>query len=263
MKKLLIFITILLTGCTSEVANTQDDLLIIAHRGDSSEAPEHTMPAYEKAIESGADYIEIDLRMTKDGQLVAMHDETVDRTTNGKGKVSDYTLKQLKDLDAGIWFSDEYKGEKILSLEEIVDKFGSGTQYYIETRIVDIQTGMEEKLLDILSKRKLLENVVIQSFSPESLKRMHKLNKDIPLIQLCQNADVPYLKENEINQYANGIGLNGKLVDEDFVKKMHVANLEVHTFFNKENEKKIIKDVVSYGVDGVLTDYLVNAKRYR
>ena len=253
------FITILLTGCSTETVHNQDDLLIIAHRGDSSVAPEHTMPAYEKAIESGADYIEIDLMMTKDGQLVAMHDETVDRTTNGKGKVSDYTLRQLKDLDAGSWFSDEYKGEKILSLPEIVDRFGNSTRYYIETK----QTGMEEKILDILTKRKLLDNVVIQSFSADSLKRVDQLNKDIPLIQLCESVDVPYLQENEINQYANGIGLNGRLVDEDFVKRMHAANLDVHTFFNKENEKKIIKDVVSYGVDGVLTDYLVNASKYR
>ncbi|MFJ7471109.1 glycerophosphodiester phosphodiesterase family protein [Peribacillus frigoritolerans] len=259
MKKLLLFIMFLLTGCSTEAAITKDDLLIIAHRGDSSEAPEHTMPAYEKAIESGADYIEIDLMMTKDGKLVAMHDETVDRTTNGKGKVSDYTLEQLKDLDAGSWFSDEYKGEKILSLQEIVDRFEKGTQYYIETK----ETGMEEKLLDILSKRNLLDNVVIQSFSSESLMRIHKINKEIPLIQLCESVDVPYLKENEINQYANGIGLNARLVNGAFVERMHAANLVVHTFFNKDKEKNQIDDVVSYGVDGVFTDYLVNAKKYQ
>lgn len=263
MKKILILVTFLLTGCSIEASKAQDDLLIIAHRGDSSEAPEHTMPAYKKAIESGADYIEIDLMMSKDGRLVALHDETIDRTTNGKGKVSEYTLKQLKEFDAGAWFSDEFKGEKILSLEEIVDEFGSSTKYYIETKIVDNQSGMEEKLLDILSDRRLLNDVVIQSFSSKSLKRIHRSKRDIPLIQLCESKDIPYLKEQEINQYADGIGLNGRLVDKDFVERMHSANLEVHTFFNKENEKKIIKGVVSLGVDGVLTDYLVNAKRYR
>ncbi|MBT2615085.1 MULTISPECIES: glycerophosphodiester phosphodiesterase family protein [unclassified Bacillus (in: firmicutes)] len=263
MKKLLIIIiTLLLTGCSAQASET-DELLIIAHRGDSSEAPEHTMPSYEKAINSRADFIEIDLRMTKDNQLIAMHDETVDRTTNGLGKVSDYTLDELKALDAGSWFNEEYKGEEILTLQEILDRFKTDTNYYIETKTVDNLNVMEEKLLKILSDRQLLDKVVIQSFSSESLKLIHKLNKDIPLVQLCKDSEVPYLKENEIRKYAIGIGLNGKLVDETFVERVHEANLVVHTFFDKNNEKKQIEEVVSYGVDGVFTDYLVNANKYQ
>lgn len=262
MKKSLILITLLLTGCTTQVSET-NELLIIAHRGDSSEAPEHTMPSYEKAINSGADFIEIDLRITKDDQLIVMHDEAVDRTTNGIGKVSGYTLDELKKLDAGSWFNEDYKGEKVVTLEEIFDRFKTDANYYIETRTVDNQTVMEKKLLKILSERQLLDKVVIQSFSSESLKLVHKLDKDIPLVLLCKDAEVPYLKLNEINQYAIGIGLNGKLVDEAFVGRMHEANLVVHTFFDKKNEKKQIEEVVSYGVDGVFTDYLDNAIKHQ
>lgn len=82
----------------------QQHFLIIGHRGASGYAPEHTIEAYQLAAEMGADYLEIDLQQTKDGELVAMHDETVDRTTNGKGLVKSYSLKELQQLDAGSWF---------------------------------------------------------------------------------------------------------------------------------------------------------------
>src|SRR5699024_5365908 len=87
---------------------SKDNFLIIAHRGASSVAPEHTLESYKHAKEMNADYIEIDLQMTEDNQLVAMHDETVDRTTNGKGKISTFTLEKLQELDAGTWFKQKY-----------------------------------------------------------------------------------------------------------------------------------------------------------
>src|SRR5699024_5441969 len=101
--------------------------VVIAHRGASGYEPEHTMSAYELAIEQGADYIEQDLQLTKDGHLICMHDTTVDRTTNGTGNVSDLTLAQIKQLDAG-------NGQQVPTLDEVITRFGDSTKYYIETK---------------------------------------------------------------------------------------------------------------------------------
>lgn len=177
---------------------TANQILNVAHRGASGYAPEHTLTSYELGEKMKGDYIEVDLQMTKDGQLIAMHDETLDRTTNGTGLVKDYTLDEIKKLDAGSWFNEkypdyakeEYAGLKVPTLEEVIQKFGKDARYYIETKSPEVYPGMEEKLLEILEEYKLTgvnapsSKVLIQSFSPESLKKIHDLNPDIPLIQL-------------------------------------------------------------------------------
>src|SRR5690625_6549655 len=112
-----------------------------------------------------ADYIEIDLQMTKDGVSIAMHDETVDRTTSGTGDVTDITLAEIKQLDAGAWFNTMYPdqadqadvGLEVPTLEEIIDEHGRGSRYYIETKSPDVYPGIEEELLRILHKHKLIE----------------------------------------------------------------------------------------------------------
>ncbi len=180
--------------------NILDNNVSIAHRGASGYAPEHTFYAYDKAHkEFNADYIELDLQMTKDGNLIAMHDEDVERTTGNKGRVEDYTTKELKQMDVGSWFNKkypkyakkEYKGAKIPTLEEILDRYGDNANYYIETKSPDVYPGMEEKLLHSLEKHNLLSNqklnkgqVVIQSFSQESLLKVANMNNQIPLVQL-------------------------------------------------------------------------------
>jgi glycerophosphoryl diester phosphodiesterase len=102
---------VFMVGCTSNVSaiKVNQSTLIIAHRGASDRAPEETMSAFKLAVQDKADYLEMDLRQTKDGKLVLMHDPSLNRTTNGKGEVSEYSLMQIKKLDAGRWFSSEFK----------------------------------------------------------------------------------------------------------------------------------------------------------
>src|SRR5699024_1345628 len=99
----------------------QKKMVNIAHRGASGYAPENTMAAFDKAFEMKADYIEIDVQMTKDKELVAIHDTTVNRTTNGVGAVGDYTLEELQKIDAWSWFSDDFSSEQIPIFGEILD----------------------------------------------------------------------------------------------------------------------------------------------
>jgi glycerophosphoryl diester phosphodiesterase len=174
-------------------------VLNIGHRGASAYAPEHTFAAYDLAIAQGADYIEIDLQMTADGVLVALHDKTLNRTADApegvperycRGLVSKKTLEQIKMCDAGSWFSPEYADQRIPTLEEIFLKYGTSVNYYIETKNPEAAPGMEEELLRLMREYELIEpaaenwQVLIQSFSAESLQKIHALEPSLPLIQL-------------------------------------------------------------------------------
>lgn len=183
-----VIIGLITIGFTSEktTALNQEDFLIIGHRGASGYAPEHTIESYQLAKRMGADYLEIDLQETKDGILVAMHDSKVDRTTDKTGFVKEYTLKELKKLDAGSWFNEEnpdkanenYKGLQVPTLEEVFNEFGDHENYYIEIKSPEENKGIEKKLITILEKHHLIGNqssngkVIIQSFSEESLKNI-------------------------------------------------------------------------------------------
>lgn len=259
MKKLLILSVVVISLFFMQIlAVSSKDAILIAHRGVPTFFPEHTLPSYKKAVELDADYIEIDLRMTKDGHIVSFHDKTLDRTTNGVGDISSFTLSELKKLDAGSWFSSEFAGEQVLTIEEIIDSFGDDTNYYIETRLVNEKPVMEEKLLEVLSKKDVLDNTVIQSFSPESLQKVKAINNEIPLTLLLFDRDVPEVNFEQVKNYADNVGPNGDVIDEKFVDDAHAQGLGVHVWFYRDKEKQQMEQILSYGVDGVFTDYLEN-----
>ncbi|MCD6576314.1 MAG: glycerophosphodiester phosphodiesterase [Nanoarchaeota archaeon] len=144
-------------------------MLKIGHRGASEFFPENTLLSFKKAFEMGASTIEFDVRQTKDGKLVVIHDKSVDRTTNGSGLVSEMTFREIRKLDAG-------KGEKIPTLKEalsVVKKFNGKCLVEIKEK------GIEEKILDVIKKMKMEENVIITSFYTQSLKKVKELNPKI------------------------------------------------------------------------------------
>ncbi|QWU07019.1 glycerophosphodiester phosphodiesterase [Heyndrickxia coagulans] len=256
-----------LVGCSSAVAKKEKkETLIIAHRGADDRAPEETMPAFRLAVNEKADYIELDLRETKDNKLILMHDPTLDRTTNGKGDVTRYSLKQIKKLDAGSWFGKKYKGQRILTLEELINQYGSKTNYFIETRRVGNELKMEEPLIRLLNKKGLIKKkkVMIESFSARSLEKIHKLDRSVPLVQLTlfkNKKDFTDQKIREWRKYAVGIGLDAKLADKKLIQKMHQNHLKVYVFFfDSKKEKAEQKRVVEDGADGVFTNHLTYTK---
>ncbi|WP_433772221.1 glycerophosphodiester phosphodiesterase [Bacillus wiedmannii] len=249
----------------------------IAHRGASAYAPEHTIAAYKLGQQLRGDYIEIDLQMTKDGYLIAMHDETLNRTTNGKGLVKEHTLEEIKQLNAGSYFNEKYPNlaktafeiAKVPTLEEIIETFGRNANYYIETKSPDEYPGMEEKLLEIIDKYEIKDKVIIQSFSEDSLRKIHSINVHIPLVQLLSSKKAVQLTELEIEKYKTyciGLGMNYKYIDSGYVKKIKKHGLEVHPF-TVDNEKDM-KKLLSWGVDGMFTNYpdrlhsILNLKNY-
>lgn len=247
----------------------EDAFLLIAHRGASAIAPEHTLASYQMAVDMGADYIEIDLQMTKDGVLVALHDDTVDRTTDGSGKVAEMDLADIKKLDVGSWFNAEnpdrakaeYVGIQVPTLEEIFTAFGDSTNYYIETKQPDKSEGMEERLLELLDQFELLDEslpegkVIVQSFSSDSLTAIHELDGDIPLIQLIDNSEklTPSLEAFELyREYAVGIGASYRNADEAYIAAAREAGLWVHLFVVDELAEG--KKLKSLGANGIFTN---------
>lgn len=241
------------------------EIVNVSHRGASAYAPEHTILSYEMGEKIHGDYIEIDLQMTKDGHLIAMHDVKLDRTTNGTGLVKDFTLEEIKHLDAGSWFNEkypqiaktEYAGLKVPTLEEVFQKFGKNKSYYIETKSPDVYPGMEEELLQLVEKYDInKDKLLVQSFSAESLKLMHELDPSIKLVQLISyktNAVMSEGEMEEIKEYALGVGPNHTYLNEEYVQKVVGSGLELHPY--TVNDKERMQQLIDWGVTGMFTNY--------
>lgn len=253
--------------------------LVIAHRGYSGIAPEHTLAAYDLAHEAGADYLEQDLQMTADGVLVVMHDATLDRTlrqpdgTPCTGPVIDHTLAELRDCDAGRWFNernpelakDEYLGLRVPTLEEVLERFGDSARYYIETKNPEEAPGMEEALIRLLGAHGFLgrdetpPRVIVQSFSAESLRKLRELEPGLFLVRLLDRLPSEELLQllPAIADYAQAIGPHFSSVDETVVRAAHELGLAVHPY--TVNDPAEMKRLRSIGVDGFFTDHTPRA----
>lgn len=174
----ILLIVLLIYYCGQALLRTPPltSLQVIAHRGGASYEPENTLAAFRNSINQGVDWLEFDVQMTKDGALVVIHDETVDRTTDGTGAVREMTLEQIRSLDAG-------KGEKVPTFEEVLELAKThGMKILPETKSAHLYPGVEEKLLQALEQADYLDQTVIQSFEANSLEKLHSLN---PQAKLC------------------------------------------------------------------------------
>jgi glycerophosphoryl diester phosphodiesterase len=266
-------------GAATEKPPQNPPVLNIGHRGASGYAPEHTIPAYDLALQMGADYIEQDLQLTKDGVLVAMHDDTLDRTAEAppgvpkrfcSGPVIKRTLEQIKMCDVGSWFneaypqyaSEDYVGLKIPTLEEVFQRYGTSVNYYIETKNPEAAPGMEEELLRLMEKYGLIEpaakdwQVLIQSFSAASLQKIHALEPSLPLIQLHSSTETSETIRAQLDlvlTYAVGMGPSKADVDAALVVAAHARCLDVHPY--TVNETAEMRALISLGVDGMFTNF--------
>ena len=247
-------------------------MLVIGHRGASGYAPEHTFASYDLALDLGADYIEQDLQMTRDGVLVVPHDDTLDRTTGGRctGRVIDHTLAQIRACDAGSWFNElhpdranpAYSRATIPTLEEVFERYADRASFYIETKNPDDAPGMEEELLALLGRYDLRQaaasewRVLIQSFSERSLRLVHELDPTLPLIQLLHaRRETPRTIQGRLHriaEYAVGIGPSWRDVDADLTRAAARACLEVHPY--TVNDPDLMRRMSDIGVTGMFTD---------
>src|SRR5690554_7959632 len=134
-------------------------MYVLAHRGYSGKAPENTMAAFELAVKSGADGLELDVHITKDGEVVVIHDDTVDRTTDGTGRVEDYTYEELLKFDAGSWFGEEFKGERLPTLADVCEIVkGTDLIFNVELKAGVNFQALTEKVSDLINKYDLVRS---------------------------------------------------------------------------------------------------------
>ncbi len=155
---------------------------IFAHRGASAHAPENTLAAFTLALLHNADAIELDAKLSADGHVVVIHDQTVDRTTNGSGKVAELPLKALKKLDAGSFFDVAYCGEPIPTLNEVFEVVGQRTFINVElTNYASPQDDLPDKVVELVKKHHLTDSVLFSSFNPRTLLRTQALLPEVPV----------------------------------------------------------------------------------
>ncbi|TCS82555.1 glycerophosphodiester phosphodiesterase [Tepidibacillus fermentans] len=226
---------------------------VIAHRGASAISPENTMIAFQRAIHIGADAIETDVQMTKDGHLVLIHDERVNRTTNGSGFVKDYTLNELRKLDAGSWFSSVYQNEKIPMIDEFFTLIKS-TDIWVNVEIKNgyfMYPGIEEKLIGKIKEYDLLSRVVVSSFNHYSLLKIHQIAPYIKTaILYMTNLFEPW-------NYARMIGASSlhpykKSLSKEIVDYAHQMGFTVYPF--TVDDKEEMKNLIQMGVEGIMTN---------
>ncbi|MCZ2260848.1 glycerophosphodiester phosphodiesterase [Sporosarcina sp. G11-34] len=227
---------------------------IYAHRGSSGTHPENTFAAFKEAARLPIFGVEFDVHMTRDGELVIIHDEKINRTSNGKGFVKDMTLNELKKYDFGAWFSKECKGEVIPTLFEVLELFSeTSLQLNIELKSdVFPYPGMAEKVLDLVGAMKLDSRVVISSFNHEMIRTVKQLAPHIQTAALFMEVLVDPL------QYIRAIPTDALHITKhaalrSSAKKVIEEGVPVQVFtVNKASQMKALKEI---GVRAIFTDY--------
>ncbi|MEK7806824.1 MAG: glycerophosphodiester phosphodiesterase family protein [Chloroflexota bacterium] len=161
-------------------AGTQPLPLIIAHRGDQSTAPENTLAAFRRALSAGADGVELDVRLTLDGQLVVFHDRRLDRTSNGSGLVSEHTLAEVKSLDVGAWFGPKFRREIAPTLDEVFETLPRGFLVNVEMKVVI--NGIKliaRRVAETIIRHQRLSSTLVASFNPMALCYLRKIEPRI------------------------------------------------------------------------------------
>jgi glycerophosphoryl diester phosphodiesterase len=244
----------------AESATTGDIRKIdnVAHRGATGYAPENTIAAFDKGVEMKADYIEIDVQRSKDGELVIIHDTTVDRTTNGTGYIKDLTFEQLRQLDAGSWKGEQFTGERIPAFDEILDRYHGKTGILIELKAPELYPGIEEQVAEELTKRNLdrpqNEKIIIQSFNFESMKKMNTLLPNVPIgVLTSSKAHATSEALKEFSAYADYFNPSYGIVTKELVGEVHALGMKISSWTVRSQEAADF--LIEMGVDAIITDY--------
>lgn len=233
----------------------RDRLLRIAHRGASGHCPENTRAAFLRAIQLGADMVELDCQRTADGAVVVIHDETLERTTNGRGLVSDFTLKELKVLDAGAWFGPEFAGEEILTLEQAVDLLRTRVQLNLEIKGDDSPGRLEIQCVGIVRSLRFFADTCFSSFSPARMRLVRDLAEDARIGVLMEAGGMSWRDGFALAEElgAEAVHPERSLVTADAITEAHRRGLEVRVWpVNRPAEMEALTDL---GVDGIFSDF--------
>jgi glycerophosphoryl diester phosphodiesterase len=225
---------------------------VIAHRGASGHTPENTLVAFERAVQLGAGFIETDLHLTRDARFVAIHDTTLERTSNGRGEVRDFTLAELRRLDAGMWYDREHMGQRIPTLEEILEFARKhDVIFYLEVKY-DASWGMHHSLIAALQAADYAGRTIVISFDQDTLAALRRVDPTAMMGFLVEEAGTDCVKE-AIELGARQLCPKASLVTRALVEKAHGADLQVATWTVDEPEE--MRRVIAAGVDGIMTNF--------
>ena len=225
---------------------------VIAHRGASGYAPENTLASFRKGLEMGAEMLELDIHLSRDGEIVVIHDHSLDKTTTGSGYVKDHTVKELKQFDAGKRF-DAYRGERIPLLQEVFDLVQKRAALAIEIKNCPIlYPDIERKLVRLIEKNDLVAQVIVIAFYHPSLKVIKQSNPAIRTGILYVGGLVePWAAAATVE--ADALHPHYEYVLPEMVAAAHQRGYLVHPWtVNKPAE---MAQQISYGVDGITTNY--------
>jgi glycerophosphoryl diester phosphodiesterase len=224
--------------------------LVIAHRGASAYAPENTIAAFNRAVAIGADAIELDARLTRDGVIVVMHDDTIDRTTDGTGLLRRCSYDELQILDAGSSFSSSFKGERVPTLEQVLQEMGGSVLINVElANSSSPWNSLPDRVIRLVEKLNLIDRVLISSFNPIALRRTRSLNDEIK-IGLLIHGRVPALVRSTLKF----------LVPHEYIHPHESLIRNVRARWDRKinvwtvNDENRMRELLTSGIAGIITD---------
>ena len=229
-------------------------LLRIAHRGASGHCPENTRAAFLRALELGADMVELDCQMTSDGAVVVIHDDRLDRTTSGKGRVRDHTLREIKALDAGSWFAQGFAGEEVLTLEEVIEILRGHVEMNLEIKGEDAPGRLEIQCVGIVQSLRFFSQTVFSSFSTARMSLVRDLADDARIgVLVDAGASWTAALDFARDIAAEAMHPERSLASSATVADAHRQGLEVRVW--AVNRQPEMDALVALGVDGIFTDF--------
>ncbi len=228
-------------------------VIICAHRGSSGNAPENTLAALRMAVEHGAAQAEVDAQLTADGQVVLLHDETLERTTSGTGPVVEHTLEQLAGLDAGAWMGPEWRGQRVPTLEAALAELGDRLSFNIELKGAAVpgqEADLEDKVVGLVAARNLVQSCLLTSFDHA---RIDRLGASYPNEML--GYIVPPLApwEELLDHPGQVLSLHAALVERTVVERAHAAGKQVHVW--TVNTAAEFRLMLAAGADALITNF--------
>lgn len=224
---------------------------ILGHRGGAGAYPENTLLNFQKAVEAGADGVEFDVQLTKDGQVVVIHDEKIDRTLSGSGLVKDYDLAELKKMSAGAYLAEEFAAEKIPTLKEVLEVVSGLELINIELKNYLPYPKLEEKVLQLVDEFGIRKKVIISSFNHDSLLKVKKLQPEIKtgallMSKMINPADYAFKRGFD------ALHLHFLTAEEEVIDKAHFMGMKVNVY--TVNYPDYFAELKTRNVDGIITD---------
>lgn len=234
----------------------QQRVLNFAHQGANATAPANTLAAFRLAAEMGADGIELDVRLSCDGEAVVIHDFTVDRTTDGQGAVREMACAQLQELDAGSWFDPAFANERIPTLQEVFDTIAHRLLVNAEIKSLRGRSrGLEAEVVRLIEDNNLAHRVIVSSFNPLSLRKVKRLNSNVPTALLHAPDQPLFLRRAWLGPISPHEFRHPhySMVDERFMAWARQKGYRVNAW--TVNDPDDLRRLLGLGIDGIITDH--------